>query len=83
MRDAIQWWRHWHRSLKDHHWKHIYVTLLIILEDFTIPPQDLLNTKFCLLENSLADVLNDLHKEGVSPDKIAFMRYACCDNTWP
>ncbi|KXG49220.1 uncharacterized protein PGRI_030900 [Penicillium griseofulvum] len=73
MRDAIQWWRHWHRSLEKHHWKHLYVAFSTIPQDITIPPQHLVNGEFCFLGNSFADVLDGLHKEGVSSDQIAFM----------
>jgi hypothetical protein len=73
MRDAIQWWRHWHRSLEKHHWKHLYVAFSTIPQDVTVPPQHLVNGEFRFLGNSFADVLNGLHKEGVSPLQIAFM----------
>ncbi|KAJ5188188.1 hypothetical protein N7491_004512 [Penicillium cf. griseofulvum] len=73
MRDAIQWWRHWHRSLEKHHWKHLYVAFSTIPQDVTIPPQHLVNGEFRFLGNTFADVLNGLHTEGVSPDQIAFM----------
>ena len=73
MRDAIQWWAHWHGSMMDNYWKHIYIAFSIIPEDATIPPQHLLDGEFRLLGNSLADMLNGLRKENVSADNIAFM----------
>lgn len=73
MRDALQWWRHWHRSLKDHYWKLLYVAFSIIPEDVTVPPRNLLSGDFRLLGHSVAEMLNGLREENVRPQIIAFM----------
>ncbi|KAJ5714377.1 uncharacterized protein N7483_011558 [Penicillium malachiteum] len=73
MRDAIQWWAHWDRSMVDDYWKHIYIAFSTIPEDVAIPPQHLLDGEFRLLGNSLAEMLDGLRKENVSADIIAFM----------
>ncbi|KAJ5683309.1 hypothetical protein N7462_006474 [Penicillium macrosclerotiorum] len=73
MRDTIQWWTHWHGSLKDHCWKHIYTAFSTVVEDISIPPHHLMNGQFRLLGNSLADLLEGLRKEGVGPQNVAFM----------
>ncbi|KAJ5691606.1 hypothetical protein N7488_012341 [Penicillium malachiteum] len=73
MRDAVQWWAHWDRSMVDSRWKHIYTAFSTIPEDVVIPPQHLLDGEFRLLGNSFADVLNGLREENISADNIAFM----------
>ncbi|KAJ5741059.1 hypothetical protein N7493_000931 [Penicillium malachiteum] len=73
MRDAIQWWAHWDRSMKDDYWKRLYIAFSTIPEDLIIPPQHLLDGEFRLLGNSFADLMNGLRTESVAADNIAFM----------
>ncbi|KAK4862973.1 hypothetical protein LT330_010684 [Penicillium expansum] len=73
MRDALQWWRHWHGSLKGHYWKHLYVAFSIIPEDVAVAPRSLLNGDFRLLGHSVTEMLNGLREEKVRPHTIAFM----------
>ncbi|KAJ5936801.1 hypothetical protein N7466_003251 [Penicillium verhagenii] len=73
MRDALQWWRHWHGSLEHNYWKHVYLAFTIIPEDVTIHPLELLTGDFRLLGHSATEVWEGLHKENVQADTIAFM----------
>ncbi|KAJ5465597.1 hypothetical protein N7530_009384 [Penicillium desertorum] len=73
MRDAVQWWRHWHRSLKGHYWKHIYIAFSTISEDVTVPPRHLLNGDFRLLGHSVSEMWDGMRQENIHPDSIAFM----------
>ncbi|KAJ5578822.1 hypothetical protein N7450_007689 [Penicillium hetheringtonii] len=73
MRDAVQWWRYWHRSLEGHYWKHLYVAFSIVPEDMIVPPNDLLNGDFCLLGHSISEIWEGMRQEHVHPDSIAFM----------
>ena len=74
MRDSLQWWAHWHGSLENHHWKHLYIAFSTIPDDVMIPPQHLVNDSFRLLGNSLSDVLAGLRSENVHPDDITFLK---------
>ncbi|KAJ5936066.1 hypothetical protein N7454_005364 [Penicillium verhagenii] len=73
MRDALQWWRHWHGSLERNYWKHVYLAFTVIPEDITIHPLELLTGDFRLLGHSITEVWEGLHEENVQPDTIAFM----------
>ena len=71
--DAVQWWRHWHRSLKGHYWQRIYIAFSTISEDVTVPPRHLLNGDFRLLGHSVTEMWDGIRQENIHPDSIAFM----------
>lgn len=73
MRDAVQWWRHWHGSLEGHYWQHVYVAFSTISEDVTVPPFYLLNGDFRLLGHSVAEMWDGMRQENIDSDSIAFM----------
>ncbi|EJD38040.1 hypothetical protein AURDEDRAFT_44379, partial [Auricularia subglabra TFB-10046 SS5] len=70
LRDALCWWAHWHGSVSDHRWKHLYIAVATIFDDVQVPPRELVDGTWRYLGYTLADVLDGLRSEGMHPDDV-------------
>lgn len=74
LRDALQWWVHWHGSLdRQDFWKHTYLAFAAISDDLLIPPEHVLDGTFRLLGHSGQDISAGLLEEGVSPEEVLYL----------
>ncbi|KAJ6471402.1 hypothetical protein C8R45DRAFT_874953 [Mycena sanguinolenta] len=75
MRDALQWWVHWHDGTlaRKDYWKHLYIAIATVCDDILVPPEHLVDGTFRFLGHSVTDVVAGMRSEGVSDEAVRYM----------